>query len=157
MVPSDWHGETEFRKDLDAQAAHLKDVAAADASSASQKAKSALSSAEKEAKKLGSDASAEAKKLSRKGKKELERPEVQLGLIGVVNAVVIVGVGYAAWRNWDQRRWDRRVVSATVIGLGALFGSQGCALFVSLVPGLRLTEPWMHRYFGWLFYGKDKK
>lgn len=79
-------------------------------------------------------ASSWAKSRAERGEDKLQDPKVQAGLATVVNLLALGGVGLLAYKNWGKDRWDRRVVSATVIGLGALFGSQG--------------------YLGWLFYGK---
>lgn len=39
---------------------------------------------------------------------------------------------YFAYKNRNQPRWDRRVVSATVIGLAAWFGVQGYAELLAI-------------------------
>ncbi|KAM0791722.1 hypothetical protein ACM66B_003991 [Microbotryomycetes sp. NB124-2] len=89
--------------------------------------------AEKKGSELKKDAQREAKKLQRKAS-ELDKdaretarkyPVATAGLIGAINLAVVGSVGVWAWSNRDLPRWDRRAVTATVLGLGAWFGSQG--------------------------------
>ncbi|KAF8607997.1 hypothetical protein BDV93DRAFT_536730 [Ceratobasidium sp. AG-I] len=53
------------------------------------------------------------------------RPGVLGGLVGVLNLGILGGVGYAAYLNWDQPRWDRRTVSAVSAGLLTLALGEG--------------------------------
>ncbi|KAG8905894.1 hypothetical protein FRB99_008035 [Tulasnella sp. 403] len=53
------------------------------------------------------------------------RPGVLGGLVGVVNVGILGGVGYVAYRHWDQPKWDRRTVSAVTVGLLTLFTGEG--------------------------------
>ncbi|KAH8115216.1 hypothetical protein DFH11DRAFT_1877008 [Phellopilus nigrolimitatus] len=53
------------------------------------------------------------------------RPGVLGGLVGLVNAGVLGGAGYAAYAHWDRPRWDRRVVSAVAVGLLGLWSGEG--------------------------------
>ncbi|KAG8691188.1 hypothetical protein FRC11_006058 [Ceratobasidium sp. 423] len=53
------------------------------------------------------------------------RPGVLGGLLGVLNLGILGGVGYAAYLNWDQPRWDRRTVSAISAGLLTLAATEG--------------------------------
>jgi len=54
------------------------------------------------------------------------RPGVLGGLVGIVNVGIIAGVGYWSWANWDRpSAWDRRTLTATSIGLIALFTGEG--------------------------------
>jgi len=54
------------------------------------------------------------------------RPGVLGGLVGVVNVGILGGVGYWSWANWDRSSaWDRRTVTATTVGLIALFAGEG--------------------------------
>lgn len=36
--------------------------------------------------------------------------------MGVLNIASLAGVGYLAYANWTQPRWDRRVVTGMVLG-----------------------------------------
>lgn len=51
--------------------------------------------------------------------------EVKLTLSYAANALLIAIPAYAAWKNWDQPRWDRRVVSMVTVGLGSIFAAEG--------------------------------
>ncbi|KAG9118652.1 hypothetical protein FRC07_006733 [Ceratobasidium sp. 392] len=53
------------------------------------------------------------------------RPGVLGGLVGVLNLGILGGVGYAAYSNWGQPRWDRRTVSAISAGLLTLAVGEG--------------------------------
>jgi len=54
------------------------------------------------------------------------RPGVMGGLVGVVNVGILGTVGYFGWKDWNNRHlWDRRTVSAVVIGLMAVAGGEG--------------------------------
>jgi len=55
---------------------------------------------------------------------QIIRPQVLGGLVGIVNAVILGGVGYFAYANW-RKPWDRRVVSAISVGLFTLWGGEG--------------------------------
>lgn len=41
----------------------------------------------------------------------------------LIDVLVVAGVGYFAYEKRDQT-WDRRIVSATAVGLGAFYGLQ---------------------------------
>merc|ERR1712093_747703 len=82
-------------------------------------------------------AKAEYDKLSKKSKeewqaaknsdlgKEIQKPEVWGSMLGVANLAVIGSVAFYTYANWHKPRWDRRVVSATVVAVSAWFGLQG--------------------------------
>ncbi|CAE6482667.1 unnamed protein product [Rhizoctonia solani] len=53
------------------------------------------------------------------------RPGVLGGLIGALNLGILGGVGYAAYSNWDQPRWDKRVVSTISACLLSLSAAEG--------------------------------
>jgi hypothetical protein len=53
------------------------------------------------------------------------RPGVLGGLVGVLNLGILGGVGYAAYLNWDQPRWDRRTISVISAGLLTLAAGEG--------------------------------
>lgn len=91
-----------------------------------------------------------ADKWEKDASRELRKPEVWGSLLGAcalarlsyrdavlkkstVNLAVLGGVGYLAYSKWHLPRWDRRVVTATVVGVGALFSVTGCAFNVLLV------------------------
>ena len=57
--------------------------------------------------------------------RELQKPQVWGPLLAGTNAAVLGTVLYFTYANWHKPRWDRRVVSATVIGIGTWFGLQG--------------------------------
>ncbi|KAK4050625.1 hypothetical protein OIV83_003351 [Microbotryomycetes sp. JL201] len=103
------------------------------AKDAQRKGKEFKAEAEKRGSEFKKDAEKEAKKLQRKAS-ELDKdaretarkyPVATAGLIGAINLAVVGSVGLWAWSNKDLPRWDRRAVTATVLGLGAWFGSQG--------------------------------
>lgn len=48
------------------------------------------------------------------------------------NLAVIGSVAYYTYANWHKPRWDRRVVSATVIAVSAWFGLQGYAQLAAI-------------------------
>ena len=57
-------------------------------------------------------------------KEVILRPKVAGGLAGAVNLAVLGTVGYFSYKNWNQP-WDRRTVSAVVVGLLGLSGLEG--------------------------------
>ncbi|QRV72440.1 hypothetical protein RhiJN_15357 [Ceratobasidium sp. AG-Ba] len=63
--------------------------------------------------------------LYRQTREVVLRPGVLGGLVGVLNLGILGGVGYAAYLNWDQPRWDRRTVSAISAGLLTLALGEG--------------------------------
>lgn len=63
--------------------------------------------------------------LYRQAREVVLRPGVLGGLVGVLNLGILGGVGYAAYLNWDQPRWDRRTVSAVSVGLLTLAAGEG--------------------------------
>ncbi|BGP33447.1 hypothetical protein JCM10296v2_005249 [Rhodotorula toruloides] len=90
------------------------------------------------------DAKEFADKVEREGKKDAEKlkrkaseveregralakkyPYAATGLVGLANALLIAIPGYLAWKNWDQPRWDRRIVSMVTVGLGSIFAAEG--------------------------------
>lgn len=98
----------------------------------SDKAKKAYNKMSAEAQKDWDALSAESKKRWAQAKdsdvgQELQKPEVWGSLLAVSNLAVIGTVGWFAYTNWQKPRWDRRVVSATVIGVASWFGLQGYA------------------------------
>lgn len=129
-MPADWSGKTQFENDLDESETKLDgEGEEADGSKdPSKERKPGRSSGSKRpAEKLD--------KAAKKARRELEKPGLQVSLLTVLNLGVLAGVGVAAFKNWDKARWDRRVVSATVIGLGALFSSQGYVVILeAFVP-----------------------
>lgn len=42
-----------------------------------------------------------------------------------VNLAIIATAGFVVYNNWDKPRWDRRAVTAGVVGLLAIFGAEG--------------------------------
>ena len=56
---------------------------------------------------------------------ELQKPEVWGSMLGVANLAVVGGLAYFTYMNWGKPRWDRRVVTGTVIAASAWFGLQG--------------------------------
>ncbi|KAG0141516.1 hypothetical protein CROQUDRAFT_663729 [Cronartium quercuum f. sp. fusiforme G11] len=130
-VPADWSGKSQFEEDLDRSVTESKET---DEEKNLSNKKSSHNNhnhnrTKRPAEKLD--------KVSKKAKRELEKPSIQFGLMTILNLSVLTGVGFVAFKNWDKPHWDRRIVSATVIGLGALFGSQG--------------------YLGSLFYDQKKR
>lgn len=96
----------------------------------SEQAKTAYNKMSKEAREDWHKLSKESKKRWEQAKnseaaKDLQKPEVWGSILGVTNLALLGGVAYAVITNWNKPRWDRRVVSATVIGLGSWFGLQG--------------------------------
>ncbi|KAH9819482.1 hypothetical protein DFH28DRAFT_956181 [Melampsora americana] len=68
----------------------------------------------------------EIEKGSKKARRELSKaPQVKLDVLKIINLGVLSTVGILMFKNWDQKRWDRRIISASVIGLGVWFSSQG--------------------------------
>jgi hypothetical protein len=67
----------------------------------------------------------EAVDLWHQAKTVLLRPGVLGGLLGVLNIGVLGTAGYFAWIHWEVPRWDRRVVSATTVGIVGLFAGEG--------------------------------
>lgn len=50
-----------------------------------------------------------------------------------VNTAILGTVGYYSYVNWDKPSWDRRTVSAVVVGLLTLWGGEGwvyCSAYV---------------------------
>ncbi|CAD6572384.1 MAG: hypothetical protein CYPHOPRED_004816 [Cyphobasidiales sp. Tagirdzhanova-0007] len=96
----------------------------------SEKAKAAYNKMSKEAQDDWQKLSAESKKRWAEAKnsdagRELQKPQVWGPLLAGTNAAVLGTVLYFTYANWHKPRWDRRVVSATVIGIGTWFGLQG--------------------------------
>lgn len=56
---------------------------------------------------------------------EVQKPEVWGTMLGVANLAVVGGLAYFTYANWGRARWDRRVVTGTVIAASAWFGLQG--------------------------------
>lgn len=129
-VPADWSGKTQFENDLDESETKL-DGEGEEADGSKDPSKD-----RKPGRSSGSKRPAEKlDKAAKKARRELEKPGLQVSLLTVLNLGVLAGVGVAAFKNWDKARWDRRVVSATVIGLGALFSSQGYVVILeAFVP-----------------------
>ncbi|KAH8080292.1 hypothetical protein BXZ70DRAFT_1073796 [Cristinia sonorae] len=63
--------------------------------------------------------------LYRYSREHLLRPGVLGGLVGVLNAGVLGGLGYLAYTNWDAPRWDRRTVSAISVSVLTLWAGEG--------------------------------
>ncbi|TCD63031.1 hypothetical protein EIP91_006067 [Steccherinum ochraceum] len=63
--------------------------------------------------------------LYRYGREHLLRPGVLGGLVGIVNAGILGGLGYVTYINWDAPRWDRRTVSAISVSLLTLWAGEG--------------------------------
>merc|ERR1712093_858585 len=107
-----------------------KESAKAEYDELSEKAKGAYN-------KLSKEAQEDWHKLSKKSKeewqaaknsdlgKEIQKPEVWGSMLGVANLAVIGSVAFYTYANWHKPRWDRRVVSATVVAVSAWFGLQG--------------------------------
>jgi len=98
----------------------------------SEKAKAAYNKMSKEAQEDWHKTSKEAKKAWEEAKnsdvgKELQKPKVWGSLLGIANLAVFGSVVYYTYANWHKPRWDRRLVSATVVGVAAWFGLQGYA------------------------------
>lgn len=129
-MPADWSGKTQFENDLDESETKL-DGEGEEADGSKDPSKD-----RKPGRSSGSKRPAEKlDKAAKKARRELEKPGLQVSLLTVLNLGVLAGVGVAAFKNWDKARWDRRVVSATVIGLGALFSSQGYVVILeAFVP-----------------------
>lgn len=56
------------------------------------------------------------------------RPGVPAALgavVGLVNLAVVGGTGWLAYCYWDVPRWDRRIVTATTVGLLTLWSGEG--------------------------------
>ncbi|KWU44834.1 Proteophosphoglycan ppg1 [Rhodotorula sp. JG-1b] len=100
-------------------------------------AEQAWSEGKKDAKEIASklerEGKAEAKKLQRKAS-ELERegrdlakryPYAASGIVGIANALLVAVPAYYAYANWHHPRWDKRIVSAVAVGLGAIFSAEG--------------------------------
>lgn len=99
----------------------------------SEKAKRAYDKLSAEAKQDWQKLSAESKKKWQEAKnsdagQELQKPEVWGSLLGLANLAVVGTTIYFAYTNRNKPRWDKRAVSATVIGLAAWFGVQGYLL-----------------------------
>lgn len=129
-MPADWSGKTQFENDLDESETKF-DGEGEEADGSKDPSKD-----RKPGRSSGSKRPAEKlDKAAKKARRELEKPGLQVSLLTVLNLGVLAGVGVAAFKNWDKARWDRRVVSATVIGLGALFSSQGYVVILeAFVP-----------------------
>lgn len=41
------------------------------------------------------------------------------------NALLVAVPAYYAYANWHHPRWDKRIVSAVAVGLGAIFSAEG--------------------------------
>jgi len=89
----------------------------------------------KEAKRKASELEGEARDTARSAKKKAsefeheakdevrKHPKAYGTALAGLNLAILGAVGYITYAHWNTR-WDRRVVSATVIGLGAWFGLQ---------------------------------
>ncbi|MBW0475856.1 hypothetical protein O181_015571 [Austropuccinia psidii MF-1] len=71
-------------------------------------------------------------------KKQAEESWAQRGILAVVTAAALGATALAAFKNWDQPRWDKRVVSSVTIGIAALLGSQGFFEPLGLLPKKKL-------------------
>ncbi|KAH8917592.1 hypothetical protein BT69DRAFT_1338981 [Atractiella rhizophila] len=68
---------------------------------------------------------AKAKEYGREGRDEFNRhPAVYTTALSALNVAIVGGVAYWSYQNWD-RTWDRKLVTASAIGLGAWFSLQG--------------------------------
>ncbi|KAK9898627.1 hypothetical protein P389DRAFT_167152 [Cystobasidium minutum MCA 4210] len=110
-----------------------KEEASKEYAELSEKAKRAYDRLSEEGKKDWQKLSKESKKKWEEAKnsdagQELQKPEVWGSLLGLANLAVTGTTIYFAYKNRNKPRWDRRVVSATVIGLAAWFGVQGYLL-----------------------------
>ncbi|EGF97855.1 uncharacterized protein MELLADRAFT_114031 [Melampsora larici-populina 98AG31] len=123
VVPNDWSGKTQFEEDLN-RSREEKDTNNSSESSSdlgTTPTKKSINHQQNKSKRPADRLD----KVTKKARREIHSPQNQFGLLSVLNVGVLAGVGWMVFMNWDRKRWDRRIVSATVIGLGALFGSQG--------------------------------
>lgn len=52
-------------------------------------------------------------------------PVLTRRFLPAANALLIAVPAYYAYANWHHPRWDRRIVSAVAVGLGAVFSAEG--------------------------------
>jgi len=111
-------GKEEAKKEYD----NLSEKAKASYNKLSREAQDDWHKLSKESKKQW-----EAAKNSEVGQ-ELQKPEVWGSMLAVTNLAVVGGLAYFTFMNWSKPRWDRRVVTGTVIAASAWFGLQGYIL-----------------------------
>ncbi|BGP59223.1 hypothetical protein NBRC10512v2_000515 [Rhodotorula toruloides] len=91
-----------------------------------KEAKEFAGKVEREGKKDAEKLKRKASEVEREGRALAKKyPYAATGLVGLTNALLIAIPGYLAWKNWDQPRWDRRIVSMVTVGLGSIFAAEG--------------------------------
>lgn len=74
---------------------------------------------------------------NRKVKEIILRPGAFGGLLGVLNATVLSGLGWFAYDRWnDTGVWTRRNLTIASVGLLGWFGGQGCVVVLSFCLSL---------------------
>ncbi|GAA6032089.1 hypothetical protein JCM8097_007065 [Rhodosporidiobolus ruineniae] len=95
-----------------------------------KEAKQFADKAEKEVKKDAKKLQKKASEVEKEGRALAKQyPYAASGLVGVVNLALIAIPTYFAVKHWHEPRWDRRVVSAVVVGLSAVFGAESALGF----------------------------
>lgn len=65
------------------------------------------------------------KKAAKKVRNEVDEPKPRLGFLTFINGITLTATAFAAFKYWNKPSWDRRFISACVIGIGGLIASQG--------------------------------
>lgn len=124
---------SEGKKEAEKKLAQGKEAAEQEYNELSAKAKASYDKLSKEAREDWHKLSKESKKQWEAAKnsevgQELQKPEVWGSMLTVANLAVIGSLAYFTYSNWGKPRWDRRIVSATAIGVSTWFGLQGYLL-----------------------------
>ncbi|PLW24163.1 hypothetical protein PCASD_09704 [Puccinia coronata f. sp. avenae] len=58
-------------------------------------------------------------------KKQVGDPNNQAGAISLINVITLSATALVALKYWNKPHWDKRVVSAVIVGVSAIMGGQG--------------------------------
>lgn len=135
VVPNDWSGKTQFEEDLNRSSKETKESLSSSSSEDLDVGKTPTKKSTNNTNNKDNNSNHKTNKakrpadrmdkVSKKARKEIQKPNLHFGLLSFINVGILGGLGLAVFKNWDRKRWDRRLISATVIGLGAWFSSQG--------------------------------
>ncbi|GAA5930395.1 uncharacterized protein JCM15063_004794 [Sporobolomyces koalae] len=115
----------EGKKEAKEKYAEGKKVAGEKWEQGKKEAKEFADKAEKEVKKDAKKVQKKAGEIEKEGRAlAREYPYAATGLVGAVNLALVAVPAYYAYQNWNKPRWDRRIISAFVVGLTAAFGAE---------------------------------
>lgn len=75
--------------------------------------------------KHGDDSSHSNKEAVKEIKKQVGNPNNQAGAISLINVITLSATALVALKYWNKPHWDKRVVSAVIVGVSAIMGGQG--------------------------------